>query len=261
MAALFQPFPMLPGRRAQAWRYHPAFRRPRHFHEEPEINIVTRGSARLGVGDQEVSVQAGDVVLFQPGQDHVLETASADFDLFVVALTPALTERVTGTLAAATGCTLRWSEESLIGAAAELAATNELVDTATIERRLGDFFQRVNTQLGRMPALSRRALHGLVTELSLGGEALASRLTVPTSTMSRGFHRDVGVRFVEYRARLRLMRFIALVDRGASFTRAAHGADFGSYAQCHRVFQQATGYSPKAYFAGARQRVDDAMVL
>jgi AraC-like DNA-binding protein len=259
MTALFQPFPMLPGRRAQAWRYDPAFRRPRHFHEEPEINIVTRGSARLGVGDQEVSVQAGDVLLFQPGQDHVLETASADFDLFVVGLTPALTARVAGTLPAATGCTLRWSEDVLLAAAAELAASNELVDTTTIEQRLGDLFQRVNAQLARMPALSRRALRGLVTEPSLGGEALASRLTVPASTMSRGFHRDVGVRFVEYRARLRLMRFIDLVDRGASFTRAAHEADFGSYAQCHRIFQQATGCSPKAYFAGARKRVDDTM--
>jgi hypothetical protein len=47
-ASLYQPFPMQPGHRAQAWRHQPAFLRPRHFHEEPELNLVTRGTATFG---------------------------------------------------------------------------------------------------------------------------------------------------------------------------------------------------------------------
>jgi mannose-6-phosphate isomerase-like protein (cupin superfamily) len=79
---------MLPGRRAQVWRHDPAFRRPRHFHEEPEINLVVRGRATLGVGDRVVSVGAGDLLLFLPGQDHVLLGSGQDLELFVVALHP-----------------------------------------------------------------------------------------------------------------------------------------------------------------------------
>src|SRR5688572_27193116 len=87
---------MLPGRRAQAWRHQPAFRRPRHFHEEPEINLVTRGSCKMGVGDRPLRLTAGQLVVFQPGQDHELIEASPDLELFVFALRPELHARALG---------------------------------------------------------------------------------------------------------------------------------------------------------------------
>ena len=90
-SSLYQPFPMVtPQVRAQVWRHAPQFRRPRHFHDEPEINLVVAGSGRFGVGDTTFTAQAGDLLWFTPGQDHVLLEASDDFDLFVVALTPEL---------------------------------------------------------------------------------------------------------------------------------------------------------------------------
>jgi AraC-like DNA-binding protein len=49
---------------------------------------------------------------------------------------------------------------------------------------------------------------------------------------------------------------VRLVDAGYSFTQAALEAEFGSYAQCHRVFRRATSVTPRAYFAGARAQVD-----
>jgi AraC-like DNA-binding protein len=54
------------------------------------------------------------------------------------------------------------------------------------------------------------------------------------------------------------MRFVHLVDQGATLTAAALAADFGSYAQCHRAFQRAAGCSPRDYFGGARSAVDEA---
>jgi AraC-like DNA-binding protein len=65
---------------------------------------------------------------------------------------------------------------------------------------------------------------------------------------------------VEYRVRLKLMEFVKLVDQGRSFSNAAYGADFGSYAQCHRVFRRILGCSPKDYFASLRTAVDEAIV-
>jgi methylphosphotriester-DNA--protein-cysteine methyltransferase len=76
--------------------------------------------------------------------------------------------------------------------------------------------------------------------------------------VSRTFHAELGVPLVEYRARIKLMRFVALVDSGRSLTRAAFDAEFGSYAQCHRVFFRALRCSPRDYFAGAREQVDAA---
>ena len=61
---------------------------------------------------------------------------------------------------------------------------------------------------------------------------------------------------VELRSRLKLSEFVRLVDAGQSFTAAALQADFGSYAQCHRVFRRFTGCQPRAYFAGARAEID-----
>ena len=81
---------MIAGRRAQAWRHQAAFWRPRHFHEEPELNLITCGSAVFGIGDARVTAQRGDVLLFHPGQDHVLLSASADLGLFAVALQPSV---------------------------------------------------------------------------------------------------------------------------------------------------------------------------
>jgi methylphosphotriester-DNA--protein-cysteine methyltransferase len=66
-------------------------------------------------------------------------------------------------------------------------------------------------------------------------------LATAPSFVSRRFHAEFGVPLVEYRARLKLMRFIALVDAGHSVTRAAFAAEFGSYAQFHRVFHRALG--------------------
>ena len=91
---LYQPFPMLAGRRAQAWRHQPAFRRPRHFHDEPEVNILLRGRCTMGIGERTVALGPGDVVFFQPGQDHALLDESADLDLFVLAVSPELADRV-----------------------------------------------------------------------------------------------------------------------------------------------------------------------
>ncbi|AGP36605.1 hypothetical protein BE04_17030 [Sorangium cellulosum] len=50
MNLLWQSFPMPEGRRAQAWRYRPVYRRPAHFHDEPEFNLVVRGTAALDAG-------------------------------------------------------------------------------------------------------------------------------------------------------------------------------------------------------------------
>lgn len=247
---------MLAGRRAQAWRHQPAFRRPRHFHEEPEINLVTRGSCALGVGDRSLRLVAGQLVVFQPGQDHELLEASPDLDLFVFALRPDLHARAlsAGSLAAVDAAAL--SDRELAIFETELSAVGELRDAASVDARVADLFARALEGAPKANATSRRVVESLRAEQSLSEGALAARLRTTPSGISRHFRSALGVPLVEYRARLRLMRFIDLVDRGLPLTRAALEADFGSYAQCHRVFRRTLRCSPQRYFAGVRMQLD-----
>lgn len=248
---------MLPGRRAQAWRHQPAFQRPRHFHQEPELNLITFGSAVFGIGDARVTAERGDVLLFHPGQDHVLLSASSDLGLFAVALQPELAAHACTSLshARSRACHLTDAEtdhaSDLLAAAGSLSAGSE----ASV---LGDWFAAVRARSATTHVLSRHVLERVRADPEATGGALGAALGADLSALSRHFHDDLGLRFVEYRARLRLIAFIGLVDAGSSLSRAALDAGFGSYAQCHRVFSGTLGCSPRAYFKGQRRALENA---
>src|SRR4051794_23721947 len=88
--ALLQSFPMVQRTRAQVWAYAALYRRPRHFHAEPELNLVVAGNATFGIGNSTVQVGAGELLSFLPGQDHALLSASADLELFAIGVGAAL---------------------------------------------------------------------------------------------------------------------------------------------------------------------------
>lgn len=108
-----------------------------------------------------------------------------------------------------------------------------------------------------MHVLTRRAMAELCDEPGLALAQLASRLRADASDISRYFHRDLGMTFVAYRSRLRLLRFIALADESSvNLLTAAVAAGFGSYSQCHRVFQAELGCGPRQFLLGGqRQRM------
>jgi len=254
--AVFQPFPMLPARRAQVWRHRPEFRRPRHFHREPELNFVVKGSATLGIGSRVQRASAGDVVVFEPGQDHVLLDASADLELFTLALTPELWERRRALAAGFAATSVELSASAQARASEALLAVAEVSDSVAVEARLSELFSQLRSAAFAPSSISRRAAEQVVARPGASCSALANQLGTHPSNLSRVVTRELGVPLVELRSRLKLSQFIRLVDAGFSFTQAALEADFGSYAQCHRVFRRFTGCQPRAYFAGARAHVD-----
>ena len=247
---------MLEGRAAQLWRHRPAFRRPRHFHEEPEVNAVVRGTATLGVGDRSLELGPGELVMFEPGQDHVLLDASPDLELFVVALRPALAERVRGGRPKVIKEKIALDETEVSGLCERARALDDVRDPGAVERELGDLFASLLSRPCTSHVSSRRAVGELRAAPETSAVELAKRLRIAPAQMSREFHRDLGVTLVEFRARLRLMRFVQLVDAGSTLTAAALDAEFGSYAQCHRAFSRALGCSPRDYFSGARRAVE-----
>jgi AraC-like DNA-binding protein len=77
-------------------------------------------------------------------------------------------------------------------------------------------------------------------------QTLAQVCGASASWLSRLFRQQVGVSLVGYRNQSRIERFFELYGEGqrCNLTQAAHEAGFGSYAQFHRVFKEALGYSP-----------------
>jgi mannose-6-phosphate isomerase-like protein (cupin superfamily) len=56
-----------------------------HVHTRiTEIYLVARGTSELRVGDQTVTLTAGDVVVVEPGEPHTFLSSSADYFHFVI---------------------------------------------------------------------------------------------------------------------------------------------------------------------------------
>jgi AraC-like DNA-binding protein len=254
--AIYQPFPIPSKVRAYLWRHAPATRRPRHFHAEPELNLVTAGNATFGVGEKTLQVSAGDLLAWRPGQDHELLDASPEFDLFVIGVTPEFSSRVledTREAAWAGPISARLQPAPLAELAAACASPLSAMDVSAIERTVGDLWHRAHAlrrSSAGLHSLTRRAMVSLYQEPTLARSDVAVGLRAYPTEVSRYFHRDTGLTFSGFRARLRLLGFIQAVDAGApSLLAAALGAGFGSYSQCHRVFQQTFGCTPRAFFA------------
>lgn len=253
--ALYQPFPIPGTARGHVWHHVPATRRPRHFHAEPELNLIAAGEAAFGYGEATISVTAGDLLWWPPGQDHVLLEATPDLDLYVIGVTPAFSEQVlSGHLSGASGgaARLRLDHAALTRLRTACAVQMGAVDAAAVERHVGDLWRDAHALRARTPdhhPLTVRALSSLLGRPDLKRDELARLIRGNASEVSRNFHRDLGLTLVAYRTRLRLIRFIQLVEGGGrSFLAAAIEAGFGSYSQCHRAFQQAFGCNPRVFF-------------
>jgi AraC-like DNA-binding protein len=256
---------MLAGRRAQIWRYAPEYRRPRHFHSEPELNLVVAGSGSFGSGAEVFPVKAGDLLCWAPGRDHELLEASPDFDLYVVGLTPELNARVLldrSATALAGPLRAELGARPLAQLGALCSTPLESVEHGVAERQVAELWQLAHgLRLAARPhdSMARRALRSLLERPDLARDERARIVRGHPTELSRQFRRDIGSTLTEYRTRLRLLRFVELADAGdRTLLAAALEAGFGSYSQCHRAFHQTIGCTPRAFFTtDVRRALED----
>jgi AraC-like DNA-binding protein len=250
--ALYQPFPIATKARGQIWHHAPATRKPRHFHAEPELNLVTSGTGTFAMGAKVLKVAAGDLLWWAPGQDHVLTEASPDFDLFVVGVTAEFSSRVLSGTDCVGSVRVRLATTDLSELEAGCVAARAVADVASIERKVGDVWRRAHTLRKAAPSMhsvTRRTVASLYERPELARSEVARLVRAYPSEVSRFFHGDMGMTLSAFRARLRLLRFIEAVDEGAeSLLTAALSAGFGSYSQCHRTFQRTLGCAPRRFF-------------
>lgn len=258
---LYQPFPIAGDARAQIWRYAPEYRRPRHFHAEPELNLVVAGSGTFRSGDARIPVGAGDLLCWPPGRDHELAQASPDFDLFVIGARPDFSERVLGTrnrMALAGPTCIRLAPAAQAQLLELCGCFPDTADRVAIETRVGALWREGHAARLRQPAgsaLARRTLETLLEQPELARDQRSRLVHAAPSELSRAFHRQLGSTLSSYRSRLRLLAFIEIVDAGEeTLLAAALRAGFGSYSQCHRTFQHTLGCAPGAFFGSALRR-------
>jgi AraC-like DNA-binding protein len=276
--ALFQEH-VLSGATEQGaiWAFSRPDMKPAHFHGQLEFMLVLRGRAVQRIGRTLHRVHAGQLIWHLPGIEHELVEASSDLDLRVVHLEPDLAVAADRGAAHPSDRRMRhafsgWVPKLGLLAAGrpvvELAqkAHHELLDCCDIpsfelnDSRQGPLRLRVALEWAwratvadhddrRETSWVELASCLLLDEPWLDRPAVCRALGVSEGYLSRRFQRELGVSFLEQRARVRIVRFVTHVTRDRqSLLDAALLAGFGSYSQLHRVFTAAVGLSPRRYF-------------
>jgi methylphosphotriester-DNA--protein-cysteine methyltransferase len=273
------------------WPFERRFWRPAHYHPQVELLLVTRGSIRERLGRTVHTAHEGQLVWHLPGIEHELLSASSRCEFVVVQVEP--------DLCAELGKTLRRDQHPTSRATATpfthwirelgwLAAGRPVVELKRADRdRIREASAVTCANNGLSPEQAgqrvREALAGawratqddhddrhanslvelacclVLEDPSLDRGAVCRELDVSEGYLSRLFPRELGLTFVEQRARSRLTRFCTHVAReGHSYLDAALLAGFGSYSQLHRVFVGLVGVTPREYFSrGGRNRNAD----
>jgi AraC-like DNA-binding protein len=240
----------------------------RHRHEELEVNLVVRGTARYLVGDRCYDLARGALTWLFPGQEHVLVDQSADHVLWWAVFRPRLVTRI-----------------------AEAAQSDLLLDddppghfSRRLDyprtQRLGSLFHEVRAAQGVDKAIaetglayllatswrafldSREPVEGVAVHPGvekavqlLRSETdmmdlphLARAVDLSPSHLSRLFRAQVGMPISRYRNQQRLQRFFAIYGDGRRVPAlaAALRAGFGSYPQFYRVLREETGQTVAA---------------
>ncbi|MGC4064163.1 MAG: AraC family transcriptional regulator [Polyangiaceae bacterium] len=201
---------------------------------------------------------------FPPGQDHELLETSPDVYLFVLGVDPSLSLEVLRDEARhwAMPQRVRLSEHDF---AAVVSRAEAVVERRGVESLSAELWEHAHWLRGRENAKSgpamhvtvRRALALIAEHPEWDSESIARRVRANAGEIGRYFHRDVGITLVKYRARVRLLRYIRLIDEERiSLMDAAVRAGFGSYSQCHRIFQSELGCRPRDFFQlGFREKM------
>jgi AraC-like DNA-binding protein/quercetin dioxygenase-like cupin family protein len=277
--ALFQEHVLSPATEQGAiWAFSRPDQKPAHFHGQLEFVLVLRGRAVERIGKTLHRVHAGQLIWHLPGIEHELVEASSDLDLRVVHLEPDLAVAAGRGAASPSDEALPHAFSGWVPKLGTFAAGRPVVElTQKCHDDLLDCCDTPSFALRdsreaplRLRAALERAWQATVSdhddrretswvELAsclllhepwLDRPAVCRALGVSEGYLSRCFQRELGISFLEQRARVRVVRFVAHVTRDRrSLLDAAFLAGFGSYSQLHRVFTNIVGVGPRPYFS------------
>ncbi len=288
-SAIFQEHALLPRTVSGAiWPFNPVHWKPAHYHSQVEFLLVLRGRLEERVGRAIHAVHAGQLVWHLPGVEHELIGASVDCDFVVLQAEPDLCAEVGRTSLSTNGkkrtalaapffdwardlgflaagrpvVELKRADRDRVLEACAVTCSNEHLCEQQVTERLHTAIAcawaatRDDHDDRRPNSLVELACCLMLEDPALERSVICQMLDVSESYLSRCFQRELGVAFVEQRARARVAAFCTQVARGGhNYLESALLAGFGSYSQLHRVFVELVGDSPREYFArGGRMR-------
>lgn len=248
------------------------YHHPRHRHAALELNLVVRGRGHYEVGGRCHLLSAGTALFIAPSTDHHLEERTPDFEMWILALGPALLEQTCDGVAgvdflravAAGDCERLLSIDDARWLAREIRRFSDTRSAAFMRAGLAyamtgarEAFARASSDPSEaaISGAVRRCMTLLEEDPTLSRDDLADQAGADPDALSQAFKRELGVGLVAYRNRLRLRRFLELASSGRlTLLAACLDAGFGSYPQFHRVFVAETGQSPRDYLAALRSR-------
>lgn len=260
--ALFQEHFLLPATRDGAiWPFSREYSKPPHFHNQLELLLILRRHGVVRIGRSRYPVHAGQLVWHLPGVEHALLESSADCDLRVVMFEPDLPAKIAGprqfgALAAGRPVVeLTRSDFDRLHEQCDATCALELTTRAETTARLRQILSiawaatLANHDDRRALSLVELASCLLLEDPSLERSRVCRALDVSEGYLSRRFQSELGLSFLEQRARLRVASFVTQVNRAnCTYLEAALASGFGSYSQLHRVFSAVVGLSPNRYF-------------
>jgi AraC-like DNA-binding protein len=236
-----------------------------HWHDELEINLVTRGRANYLVGDRRYALKRGALLWLFPAQKHVLLCETRDCEMWILVFKVRLLRRICTTAMTRPllkkthrldRCKMILEHQTtrLVSLFEEVAGLTE--DEASFNAGLAHALlstwrthvadERIVPGTDVHPSVEKAAYLMNQEVEPLSTLELASRSGLSISRLRRLFKAETGVSMVDYRNRQRLQRFLQLYGRGRrrKMLDAAFEAGFGSYPQFHRVFKEMMGYGP-----------------
>jgi AraC-like DNA-binding protein len=251
-----------------------------HRHDELELNLVIRGRVTYLVGEQRLDLRRHHLLWLHPSEEHLLVHASSDVAMWIVVLRQEVLHRITSRATAAALTAPRPTAGCLSSlAAAHTRSIDRLLDDLQGWRQPGpagdhDCFltglihavvlaweaHLVAGQADASPDV-HPAVDRVARLLAAGDDrsvaALAHVVGMHPDTLSRRFHRDLGLRLADHRNRCRIERFLeAAIHQRQPVLDAALGAGFGSYPQFHRVFRALMGCSARDYLKSRADETD-----
>lgn len=255
------------------WPHHGnGYHHPRHRHEGLEFNLVVSGRGHYEVDGKRYALGAGSLLWLFPEQNHHAEERSEDFEMWIVVLLPELIDRT-----CSGGAHAMVRERMPTG---EQCRVLDWKDTRRLDQELVRIrrsnsvdFHKAGLAYSFLDALEafegsgasdadsvitsevRASMKLLANDPALSREVLSQHVGISPAALSRQFSVQLGVNLVNYRQRLRLEHFVEFACDGRfTLLDACFRAGFGSYAQCHRVFQENMGCSPSDYLTRVKRR-------
>lgn len=266
-----QTLPIFAIQAGDLWLYRPGPRGVSHRHDGIECNVIRRGHVTYLIQDRRYELRRHDLLWLHPDEEHLLIQASPDTEMWIGVLQP--------------NCLTRLCSPELLAAFSSPTATRgnrcrlDAATTRRLDRFAGELMElKTHTTIGDRDAFIAglaflfsdlwrattttdvasnepdvRPVVDQAARLIAQGddrsvEALAAVLGIHPDSLSRQFHRDLGLTLVDYRNRCRLDRFLEhAVHQRATVLDAALSAGFGSYQQFHRIFRQHFDCSPRDY--------------